>query len=309
MTYKISQRMLEHLLHKQHVKEAVKQEIITDLSTSLDYGVYLFKEWLDDVKWPTHEARKDPIRYSDVPTMVADIMAVVTLACQEPLPLVSVIGMINLTSELESLDSMQLAGDILALLAPVGLYELTKTLSGTYVVQSLIEPSDRLQRQIKIGCYLPPMVEKPAYLETNSDSGYLTIQKDRVILKHSRNFHSGPVSLDVLNIQNANEYELDEHITSQTKPWRRPLLSNLEIYCLRYEDQEKYKNELKTYEAYLEQFLYLKELLRDRTIYFTNKVDKRGRIYTQGYHFSSQGSAYEKASINLRNKQLITGEL
>lgn len=305
----ISQTRLEYLLHKNHVKEAVKQEIINDLPDSLEHGVQLFKEWIDDVKWDTHETRKDAIRFSDVPTMVADIMAVVTLACQEPLPLVSVIGMINLTSELESLDSMQLSGDILAMLAPVGLYELTKSLSGTYIVQSLVEPSDELARQIKVGCYLPPMVEKPAHLETNTDSGYLTIKNDRVILKHARNFHNGPISLDVLNTQNANEYELDEHIINQTKPWRRPLLTPLEIYCLRYEDQEKYKNELKTYESYLEQFNYLKELLRGRTIHFTNKPDKRGRIYTQGYHFNTMGSSYEKASINLRNKQLITGEL
>lgn len=306
---RISQKILEHLLHTQHVEEAIKEEIELDLSHQLRHTVELYTQWLETVKWKSHEYRKDQIRYHDKYQIVLKILTKITLHCREGLPLVSVASMINLTEELESLDSIQLSADLIAALQYIGLYEVTKHLSGTYVVQSLIEPSEDTLRRIKLGCYIPPLIEKPKRLESNDDSGLHTINKDSLILKGKHNYHSGNISIDVLNILNSNEYELDTYITNMEKPWSQEELTPQEIAELDFEDQDAYHNAVITREKYLDQFNYLKELLTDRTIYFTHKVDKRGRIYTQGYHFNLQGSSYEKASINLKNKQLITGSL
>ena len=41
--------------------------------------------------------------------------------------------------------------------------------------------------------------------------------------------------------------------------------------------------------------------------YFTHKVDKRGRIYSHGYHINPQGSAFKKAMLELSEPELIEG--
>jgi len=41
--------------------------------------------------------------------------------------------------------------------------------------------------------------------------------------------------------------------------------------------------------------------------YLTNKVDKRGRIYSQGYHINTQGTSFKKAMIDLAHEELVTG--
>ena len=48
-------------------------------------------------------------------------------------------------------------------------------------------------------------------------------------------------------------------------------------------------------------------LYHGNKFWLQNKVDKRGRIYTSGYHISPQGSSFKKAMINLANKEIVTG--
>lgn len=305
----ISQNQMEHLLHKKHITFKLMNELQTDLPELIGQGIELLKQYLDTPMWASAERRKDSIKLFDKESVVLDIVTTVTLACQQGLPLVSIASMLTLTNDLEKLDNIQLSADLLALFKDIGAYTITQSVGGTYVVLSSILPSEPLERQIKLGCYLPPMVERPKTLYTNTDSGYKTVNRDSLILKGKNNEHSGCISLDVLNLMNRNEYELDEHIIAMTKPWYRDKLSALELSLLTFKEGEEYRNSVLTYESYLEQFNYLKEILKGRSIYFTHKVDKRGRIYCQGYHFNTQGTGYEKASLNLKHKELITGEL
>lgn len=305
---RISQTKLEHLLHVQHVEEKVKNEILNDLYPQVSRAVAVYSDWLEDTKWESHERRKDTIRHFDKESVVLKVLTKI-VHNSTALPLVSIAGMINLSPDLDKLDSIQLSCDLIALLEASELYRLSKSAGGTYVVESTVELSEELVRQIKVGCYLPPMIENPETIYKNDQSGYLTINRDSMILGGEHNQHSGNISLDVINTLNQNEYELDTFITQQEKPWHREYLTPLDIYCLREEDREIYRNELITRQLYLEQFNYLKELLAERTIRFTHKPDKRGRLYCQGYHFSTQGSSYEKACLNLRKKEFVTGTL
>jgi len=305
----ISQNQVEHLLHKQHVKEAVRLELVEDLMTHIDHAVLVLKDWMMETKWGSHERRKDAIRYHHLEDIAVEIFTTITLHCSKGLPLISVGGMVNLSHDLTKLDNIQLVCDLIALLVPVGLYGLDKSIGGTYIIQSLVKPSDELQRQIYVGCYLPPMVERPQLLTSNSESGYKTINKDTVILGGRDNDHSGNISLDVINTMNANEYVLDTFITDMTKPFNKKEIAVNELARMSHKDRESYHNSMLTYDRYLEQFNHLKNIIKDRTVYLTHKPDKRGRLYAQGYHFNTQGTGYEKASFNLKKKELITGEL
>jgi DNA-directed RNA polymerase len=39
--------------------------------------------------------------------------------------------------------------------------------------------------------------------------------------------------------------------------------------------------------------------------YLTHKYDKRGRVYCQGYHINYQGAPWNKATIQLADKELV----
>lgn len=305
----VTQNQIEHILHKQHVLEDLRQSLEQDIPEYIDSAVILYSEWLEDVKWDSHERRKETIRYHDKRQIVTKILTAITMYCQNMMTLVSIGSMINLTDELEKLDNVQLSCDLIALLEPVGLYELVRNMSGTITVHSCIEPNKSILRRMRIGCYLPPMVCKPDTLYSNNDSGYKTINKDSLMCQGRKNEHSGNIGLDVLNIINANKYELDNHISDDVKPWHREILSATAISELCQEDLDIYNAELVTREKYLEQYNYLKTLIANRTIWFTHKVDKRGRVYAQAYHFSTQGTDYDKACISLKHKEYITGEL
>ena len=40
--------------------------------------------------------------------------------------------------------------------------------------------------------------------------------------------------------------------------------------------------------------------------YLGHKYDKRGRIYAQGYHISTQGTPYRKAMLDFADKEPVT---
>lgn len=305
----LNQKTLEHLLHKQHLLNEVKEELEEHLPDAIDEGVRLLKEWLDTPSWPSKEARKDAIRHHDIRAIVLKMIANITMACTEALPLVSIASMSSMSDDLDKLDDIHLAAEVITVLADTDTYLLEQSAGGTYIVLSQLEPSESLQRKIRIGCYLPPMLDKPEKLYSNKDSAYLTIKNDKVILGGRLNQHSENVSLDVINLLNSQEYELDEHVIKQIKPFHRDVLDEQGLSELTVEEQKDYQKELKNYHRYLEQFQFLSTNLVGRKLHFTHKPDKRGRMYTQGFHFNPMGSSYEKACINLYNKETVTGEL
>ena len=46
-------------------------------------------------------------------------------------------------------------------------------------------------------------------------------------------------------------------------------------------------------------------LVEDNPFYLTHKIDKRGRIYSQGYAINVQGNSYQKSLIDLVKKDYI----
>ena len=125
--------------------------------------------------------------------------------------------------------------------------------------------------------YLPPMVRKPRKLRTNTDSGYLSIPKDSVILQD--NHHEGDLCLDHLNRFNRVELVLNSKMTETPMP------------------EKDYLKRITT--------LFNMELIGDRTMWLTHKYDKRGRTYAQGYTISYQGTDYNKAVVEFANKQVV----
>ena len=306
---RISQTLMEHTLHKQHVLNSIKEELEQYMSDEIDMAVVTLKEWLDETTWESKEIRKDSIRQHDIRALVIKIFSNIIMSCAKPMPLVSIASMATLTDSLDKIDNIHLTCEVIAVLKDSGIYAIENTPDNTRIVVSQVEPSESLARKIYIGCYLPPMIQKPQTLYSNTDSAFLTIKSDKVILGGKLNQHNACISLDVLNTLNSNEYELDEEAIKVVKPFHREELSVDEFKKLDVYEQQQYTQEYDNYVKYLEQINYLKELLKGQKIYFTHKPDKRGRIYTQGYHFNTQGSEYEKSCLNLYKKEVVHGTL
>lgn len=285
----MNQSQLEYLLHPYHIQQDLQQLIAESFTDKISKAVNVIKKWCDiDEKSELKNQRKQILRCLDLNNIVIQLISTILTYCQEPLPFVSVASMLNIGYETK-MENVRTVSELLALLEPLEIY----TIGENKDIQSLLTPPDEIYNRIKLACYIPPMITKPNKLYKNNDCGLLTINNDSLILGDKENYHKGNISLDVLNILNSNEYVIDDYIVNNFQK---------EFHLDTPQD-------IINKEVFLDQFNVFYKHLKDKTVYFTHKVDKRGRVYSCGYHFNTQGTSFEKACISLSNQELVTGEL
>ncbi|ELA08272.1 hypothetical protein MOMA_06911 [Moraxella macacae 0408225] len=284
----MNQSQIEKLLHIKHLENELKTDISNSYESEIIKAKQAIIKWCNIKEWDSKNDRKYFVSFLDLNSLILNILTKTVLYCQKPMPFVSIASMINIGFT-DKMDNIRTVSELLALLEPMGIY----TIDDNRMIEALIMPSKELETKLHHACFIPPMIEKPDTLYRNNDCGLKTIDKDSLILGFNENYHTKNISLDVLNTLNNNEYELDMYIISN---FEKPVVANTEL-------------ELTTWENFKEQFTVFVKHLTDKTFYLTHKVDKRGRVYSQGYHFNTQGSSFEKACINLKHKELITGEL
>lgn len=137
------------------------------------------------------------------------------------------------------------------------------------------------------------MLCEPRPLTHNFQSGYLT-HDDSLILGKGNN-HAGDICRAVLDRCDQVALTLDTE------------------FLARVEEEPSY--DLDTAEK-VDQWCTFKgqskgfyQLMIDHGNHFhlTHKVDKRGRIYAQGYHITLQGTSYKKAMLELADPEHVTG--
>ena len=124
------------------------------------------------------------------------------------------------------------------------------------------------------------------------------------------NHQDDNICLDVINTLNSNEYELDtDFINQYEEQWHREELSQQEYEELSHADREIYNMDAKTWKKFQEQGKFFQHLMihHGNSFYLCNKVDKRGRIYSSGYHVNVQGSSFKKAMVNFKHHEIPTG--
>lgn len=163
----------------------------------------------------------------------------------------------------------------------------------------IYEISKRLQRELDRFQFPLPMVVQPSEVKTNLDTGYLT-QKGSVILRD--NHHEDDVCLDHLNRMNRLKLALNLDVakTIQNK-WR-----NLDRKKPN-ETWEDFKKRRKAFEKY---DLVAKDVIELLTqegneLYLTHRYDKRGRTYCMGHHVTYQGTDWNKAVLELGEKEKL----
>lgn len=226
---------------------------------------------------------------------------IVVLQLKEPQMLQTVVGMIaGCIPHEDPFQRAITAGEILSLVSEADLFNISLNGSGEY---TMVEPiyqlgEDVLQRFADVK-YLPPMICRPNRVFTNYSAQVLTKEHDAVVLG-SGNCHKMPLALDAINIANSVKMSLDLRVLNtfkeempklnkEGKPWLPEQVGN--FVRMRNASQKVYD-----------------ELLEEgNEFYFPYKFDKRGRMYSQGYHVNMQGGEFKKALINLNHEEIIDG--
>lgn len=286
----------EYRFNRKHIDRYIKMELEanTEVQKKMLAGIRMLEEWMAVPYYASKQARVDQLQGLDIPALVMDLMIGVAYVQREELftsVSAQLAGRLGFSDKAESIATV---AEILAVLCQTDLFDICKaSKSSSLVIVSLMPLSDRLVGFIHNSRYLPPMVCEPEPVKNNHSSGYLT-HNDSLILGRG-NHHDGDLCLDVINTQNRVALKLSIEFLCTVEEEPTFVLDSAE----KVTQWGEYKRQ--SYELYT---LLAKQGNR---FWLTHKVDKRGRIYAQGYHITTQGSSFKKASIELAHEEVVEG--
>jgi hypothetical protein len=237
--------------------------------------------------WESKNKRLKALVNSDY---IAEKLAMVTVGFNFQIQ--ELIGRIapDISSGIEYIDMVRNASDVIEACDNI-IYSLVQ--NEHIMVNSYYVLEPETYEYIGLRKFNPPLLVTPKQWESNDEGGYYDNDL-HCILGSIHSQHRKPQALDVLNLLQEIEWELD------------PIIAAME--------QEPNK-EFKSVESH-EQFLIFKKECKEvyekylgKSFWFVVQFDKRGRMYTKGYHIQFQGSGWHKASLNFAHKELITGDL
>jgi hypothetical protein len=315
----IAQEMIEKRYSRKHIDGYIREAIEgnPDMQLKIIDGVNLINTFMAKKYYASKELRLAQIKDMDMPALVLDIFVGIAYCLKEEL-FTSVSA--QLASRLKFSDkpaAIQTIAELLAVLCLTDAFDISKSdKMASLMITSHIPLNNKLLNFIEFSQYLPPMVCEPLELVNNFSNGYLT-HNDSLILG-SGNHHDGDICLDVLNLMNKTQLKLDTHFLSTVE---EDVNTEITIDSVRASAAEKgkYLNDAEAKEAVIKQKEHWEKFKKQSYVfyslianhqdpfYLTNKVDKRGRVYTQGYHINVQGTAFKKSCINLAKEELVTG--
>lgn len=193
-------------------------------------------------------------------------------------------------------DASQLAADELLKAAQADLVDWNDDLA-QFIVK--FEISQDVQEELDRFQYPLPMVVPPRPVRTNTDTGYV-LGRGSLILKD--NHHDDDICLDHINRMNAIRFTTDHETARMVKNQWRNLDKPKEGESK--QDFEKRKRAFEKYDRTVKDVMTLLSQHSDH-FYLTHKYDKRGRVYCQGYHVNYQGAPWNKAVIQLADKEHV----
>lgn len=292
----INQEFNEKRYNRKYIDGYIREEILAnpDMVAKIQDGVVMLRQWMAGSYYASKNARLAQLQGLDLPALVLDIFVGVAY-CQVPELFTSVTaqlaGRLGFSDKTEAITTV---AEMTAVLCMTDAFDINKAHKmASLEVQSKIPLSGQLVDFIINSQYLPPMVCEPRELMHNFSSGYLT-HNDSLILGQG-NHHDGDLCLDVLNTMNKVALTLDlEFLTT---------LEEEPTFALDTPDK------ITQWQAFKTQSYRFYDLMQSQgnRLYLTHKVDKRGRIYAQGYHITTQGTAFKKAMLELANKEVVEG--
>lgn len=275
-----------------YIREAI--EASDGMQAKIAYGVSLVQEYMAKDYYASKNARILQLRNMDIEPLVLDIFVGIAYCQREELFTSVTAQMAARLRFSDKTEAITTVAELVAVLCQTDAFDIQKAdKMASLMVVSRIPLSAKLVDFIENSTYLPPMVCEPLKLTSNFSSGYLT-HNDSLILGNG-NDHSGDICLDVLNLMNKVELSLDLDFLCKVE----------EEPTFELDTQDK-KDSWLRFKKQSYRFYSLLQSQGNR-FYLTHKCDKRGRIYSSGYHVSTQGTAFKKAAIELAHQELIEG--
>ena len=312
---KETQIQVEAAFSRKGIKKAVLDYMntIPEVIQVIEQGANLLRMWCEsESSYESKQVRKDHISQLDLTDLTIEVFVKIASLNTET-------TLNNLASQMapalgfdDTRVGITACAEIIAVLCDTNFYNLVKphVNSSIYIRSNFVLP-DELQAYIERACYLPPMIVKPKTLRDNRTSAYLTVKGDSLILGGGHNHHNDPIALDVLNLMNRYELCLNEwildHVPEEPTSDLDTIEDNPEKPMTEIEKARAIAQQKSNWQRHLDQcdYFYKHILLNGNKFYITNKYDKRGRIYSQGYHINPQGASYKKACVDLYNKEIV----
>lgn len=293
----VLQEMNEERFNRKHIDAKIREEIETnqEMRSKLAQGIGLVSSYINTTyKYESKNKRVAQLQGMDLNALVMDCFVGVAYSLRPELftsVTAQMAARLNFSDRTEAITTV---AELLAVLCNTDAFDIIKEHKmSSLMVVSCIPLSHNLIRFIEESQYLPPMVCEPLPLVHNHSSGYLT-HNDSLILG-SGNHHDGDITLDVLNTMNRVAFKLDTEFLCKVE----------EEPTFDLDTQDKV-DQWGAFKLQSYRFYSLMEQQGNR-FYFNNKVDKRGRIYSQGYHINPQGAAFKKAMLELANEEVVQG--
>lgn len=297
---------LEHEYCSKHLEKV----IMDDVRSNKDFDEMCFKaafaleSWCNEPSaYESKDVRKQALQEAwiidDEPMWHKLVDRIIASVVREQYTtLTNLVMMHTGISKLEKREAIMLSAEVIAIVCISSeLFSISKPRK-QYMIESCIEPSKEVLDKIAQTCYLPPLVAEPKLIKSNFDTVYYTYQGESQILGHNANYHTECISLDVINKQNSVPLQLCQDF--------------IDVY---EEEEPEFEIESKEdllmaklqWERYQIQCAYFSNLLVNmgNKIYLGNKVDKRGRLYSSGYHISPQGNSYRKAVVEFYEEVIV----
>ena len=296
MKHIVLQEMNEENYNRKHIDTKIREAIEADpdMVKRLERGEVLIKEYLAGTYYASKAKRIAQLTNIDIPVLVLDIFVGVAYSIRLELftsVTAQMAARLNFSDRTEAIATV---GELLAVLCNTDAFDIVKeTKQGSLMVISRIPLPSTLIEFIEHSQYLPPMVCEPLELTHNHSSGYLT-HNDSLILG-SGNHHDGDICLDVLNTMNKVQFKLDLDFLCKVEEGPTFELDTQD----KVDQWTRFKKQSYVFYSLMAQ--------QGNRLYFNNKVDKRGRVYSCGYHINPQGAAFKKAQLELATEELVEG--
>ena len=290
----VMQESNEKRFNRKHIDGYIRDEIKAGMPAKIEEGISLVQAYMGKQYYASKNARIAQLEELDIEQLVVDIFTGIAY-CQKEELFTSVTA--QLASRLKFDDkkaAITTVAELVAVLCATDAFDINKASKGdSLMVVSRMKLSNELIEFINNSQYLPPMVCEPLELTSNYSCGYLG-HSDGLILGKG-NMHTGDICLDVLNVVNKVGLRLDVQMLGSLE----------EEPTFELDSTEK----VSQWQAYKRQCYAFYTLLADQgnKFFLTNKVDKRGRLYVQGFHITTQGTSFKKASLELSKQELVEG--
>lgn len=292
---RLIQKTIEYKYSKARLKELINNNYISMLSIDLIQKMDELKskitEWKQGDYYPSKNIRASKLDSNNIDGIIFGIVYCMA-GYTEPKTIQEYINRIEkfINCYDNPTDTVKTVADILVIAANIDMLDMTRHKGSHISIEHKWNMHPELLDHMNRMIYLPPMVSEPKNIDNNKTSGYLTFD-DSVILGN-KNHHDNPISLDVLNIQNKVKVSIDiESLKAIEVPSKEPKTILEEQVFMEMRDTSR----------------EIAEMLIDmgNIFYWTNKYDKRGRLYTMGYHINIQSTEYKKSLINLAKEEYL----